>query len=370
VKKACVHIITGFARNYILLLIFFSVVGSAHAQKTTTKPDFAKVDSFVLAIKYENDYIKLARDLTNPFPEDMNKVRAIFKWITNNISYDYRFINSGREITIPDCEGRYDCNEIIRSWENDYIKKILRTRRAIADGYAKLFQKLCEISHIQTELIPGYFRTKPYQIGNKISVNHTWNAVFIDTAWYFIDLTRASGYCIENEETDKLVKFVKEYQEYYWLTPFYRLARNHYPKNGFWGEQYHIAAVDFFNKPHYYSTEVLENISEEEPATGILSVKKDDSIHFCFRYNKDIKLIQVNTNNFRNPSLWTTINVSKSKTKLVRDTWAEKKQVYIPFKKTGNTYSFDFPVKDNSLYYLELIFDYKKAIRYKVNVHK
>lgn len=369
-KKASFHIRLGFARKIGILLVFVLLSHTDHAQNRFDTLNYREVDSFVLSIRYENDYMKLARDLTSRFPDDIYKIRAIFKWITNNISFDYRFVNSGKEIQLPECAEKYDCTEILRSWENDYIKKVLRNKRAVADGYARLFQKLCEIVHIQCEIIPGYLRSKPYQIGSKISANHTWNAVLVDTTWYFLDVTLASGYCVENEETDKLIKFTKDFQNYYWLTPFARMARNHYPKNGYWGEQNNLSLSTFFNKPHYYSIDVLDNIYNEQPDSGMLTVKKDDTIHFSFNYRKDIKVIQLNSNNFRNPSLWTTIQVSKYKTKTVRDTWAEKKQVYIPFKKTGKLYTFDYIVKDISLYYLELMIDYKKAMRFKVFVTK
>lgn len=369
-KRACIHIAIRFAHKIILGLLFilYSITGTTQA--IFPEPDYSKVDRFVLTIKYENDYIKLAKDLAAPFPEDIYKARAIFKWICNNISYDYRFINKEKEIQVPECSDRYDCADIIRSWENDYIKRILRTRKAIADGYARLFKTLCEIVHIQTEILAGYSRSKPYQIGNRMSVNHCWNAFLIDTAWYFADPTLAAGYCTENEETGKLVKYVPHFENYYWLTSFERLARNHFPKNAYWGQQYHTSYDDFISKPHYYSVEILENMSNETPAEGILTIKKNDTIHFCFEYQKDIRYIQVNSNTYRNPSLWTTVTVSKRKTKLVRDTWAEKKQVYLSFQKTGNTYSFDYVVKDMSLYYIELALDYKKAMRYKVTVLK
>ncbi len=361
--------IISFARKIILLLLFFFSVKVINAQTLINLLNFSDIDSFVLKVKFQNDYIKLAHDLADPYPGDVYKVRAIFKWITNNISYDYRFINSGKELNVPDCADQFDCAEIMRSWENDYIKKILRTRKAIADGYAKLFQKLCEINHVQSEVILGYARTKPYQIGNKMSANHSWNAVFIDSAWFFLDVTWASGYTVENDD-GRIIKYVKDFENYYWLTPFELMARNHYPKNPHWGNLYHLTLDDFYNRPHYYSIDILENISNENPSTGMLTIKKDDTLHFCFEYKKDIRYIQVNSNNYRNPSLWTTVAISKKKTKVVRDTWAEKKQVYIPFKKQGRTYSFDYVVKDNSLYYIELMFDYKRAMRYKVNVTK
>lgn len=369
-KQASVYIKVRLARKILFLLLYLSVNITVPAQQSFSSLKFGEVDNHVLSVKFENNYIKLAHDLTDRFPEDLYKVRAIFKWITNNIAYDYRFINSGKELSVPDCADQFDCIEIMRAWENDYIKKILRTKRATADGYAKLFQKLCELVHVQGEVLTGYLRSKPYQIGNKFSVNHSWNAVLIDTAWFFLDATLAAGYCIDNEETDRLVKFVKDYQNYYWLTPFERLARTHYPKNGFWGDHYSISLQRFFNTAHYYSIDMLENIYDECPDTGVLTIKKDDTIHFSFTYKKEIRYIQVNSNNYRNPSLWTTVAVSKRKTKLVRDSWAEKKQIYLPFNKTGQHYSFDYLVKDMSLYYVEIAFDYKKAMRYKVNVVK
>ena len=338
-----------------------------------TKPDllnFSEVDSFVLTVKYDNDIIKLANTLAAPYPEDIYKVRAFFKWITNNIEYDYRFINSGRELKIPECENETenDCIIKTREWEDNYLKKILFRKKAIADGYSKLFKKLCDLNYIQSEVITGYARTKPYQIGNNMSVNHSWNAVMIDINWYYLDITWAAGFCAEDDESGKLLKYVKEFKNYYWLSSFDRFSRNHYPKKGNFVEPIKLTKEQFFMKPHYYSSEILENITEDVPATGILKVKKGDIIHFKFDYGQDIKLLQINSNIFRNPSLWTTVQVSRKKTKTVKDTWAEKKQQYISFKKKGNTYEFDYTVNEISLYYLELAFDNKPAIRYKVRV--
>ncbi len=355
-------------RIIILLLLTISLQSQTVAQDPVSSLDFSSVDSFVLSVKFENDYIKLANDLTTPYPEDIYKLRAIFKWISNNIAYDYRFINSGRELKKPECEEDPDCISIMRQWENDYLKKILRTRRATADGYTKLLKKLCDLVYVQCEIIPGYARTKPYQVGNNMGVNHAWNAVMIDTSWYYLDVTWAAGYCVEDEETGRLLRFVKEYRNYYWLSSFDRFSRNHYPQNGKWVVKPGFPKEQFFNKPHYYSVDILENIQEDEPNTGVLKLKKGDTIHFKFDYKKEIRQLQINSNIFRNPSLWTRVPAGKRKTKLVRDTWAEKKQVYIPFSKEGDTYRFDYVVKDNSLYYLELIFDYKPAIRYKVRV--
>ena len=354
----------------ILLLSFFvtSLQYIVVAQPKNIVLDFSDVDSFVLSVKYENDINKLSNDLTSPYAEDIYKVRAILKWIANNIEYDYRFINSGKEIVMPECEEEEDCILKTRIWENNYLKRILTRKRAVADGYAKLFKKLCDLNYIQCELIVGYARTKPYQIGNNMGVNHTWNAVMLDADWYYLDVTWAAGYCPEDDETGKLLKYVKNFTNYYWLSSFDRFSKNHYPKKGYFVEPTHLTKEQFFMMPHYFSPEILENIDEDVPATGVLKVQKGETIHFKFNYKKDIKQIQINTNIFRNPSLWTTVQVSRKRTKIIRDTWAEKKQQYIPFSKEENAYSFDYAVKENSLYYLELIFDNKQAIRYRIRV--
>ena len=354
----------------ILILFFASRQCLVVAQSRIESLDFKDVDSFVLTVKYDNDIVKLAKELTVNYAEDVYKVRALFKWVTNNIDYDYRFINSGRELKMPECEyeNDNDCIQTVREWENNYLKRILVRKKAICDGYAKLFKKLCNLNYIQCELINGYARTKPYQVGNNMPVNHAWNAVMIDADWYYLDPTWAAGYCTENEETGKLLRFVKDYRNYYWLLPFDIFSRNHYPKKGNFLEPIALTKEQFFMKPHYYSVEILENIYEYSPLTGVLKVKKGDTIHFKFDYKKDIRQLQINTNIFRNPSLWTTVQVSRKKTKVVRDGWAEKKQQYVLFKKEGNTYQFNYVVTENSLYYLELVFDYKQAIRYRVRV--
>ncbi len=339
-----------------------------YAQYREVSKSLEQVDNFVLTVTYKDDYIKLAKDLTSRWYDDKLKLRAIFKWVTNNIEYDYRFINNGKEITEPECDERFDCAITLREWENRYLKRILKTKRAVADGYCRLIKMLCELSNIQNEVIHGYLKSKPYQVGNNMSVNHCWNAVMIDTTWYYLDASKAAGYCSEDEETGRLLKFVKNYQDYYWLLRFDRLSRTHYPKKGMFVEPTSLSREQFFNKPFFYTPEILQNISEIIPLTGVLKVKKGDTIHFAFEYDGPIKLLQINSNIFRNPSLWTIQQVSRRKTKLVKDSWAEKKQQYISYSCTDHIYQFNYIVKEESLYYLEIAFDYKPAIRYRVRI--
>jgi hypothetical protein len=356
-------------RVLIILLVVALIWQPCSAQNKFSGYSFQSVDSFAMSIKYEKDIFKLAKDLAAPYSEDIYKVRSIFRWVADNIEYDYEFINKDKERTKPNCEGSIDCSRIIKEWEEDYVKDILKHKKAICYGYARTFQKLCSINGIRAEIISGYVKNKPYQIGNSLSANHAWNAVMLDSVWYYLDPTWAAGYVSHDEDTDKLLNFKKVFKNYYWLTPFNRLVRNHYPQNGKWVETANFTKEKFFNQPHYFGLQMLEKISNEiSPSTGVLQVKKDSVIHFKFDYVENLDKLQINSNTFTNPPLW-NIEEDENGRRVKRiDTSAIRRQVYIPYVRKGHTYEFDYVVKEQSLYYLELIFDNKKAMRYKVSV--
>jgi hypothetical protein len=80
------------------------------------------------------------------------------------------------------------------------------------------------------------------------------------------------------------------------------------------------------------------------PESGIIKTRAGDTLHFKFTFKKPIKNIQVNTNNYKNVEI-SLIN---------KPEWDK------------NICQFDYIVKENSLYYIEILFDSKESIRYKV----
>jgi hypothetical protein len=338
------------------------------AQPLQAQEDFASVDSFARTIKYHKDIYRLTKELTNPYAEDLLKTRSIFIWITDNISYDYRLYNSERGIKQPICRTGRNCDEVYLNWEKKYLNKILQKKKGICDGYARLFKKMCDIAGIKSEIIIGYTKTKPYQIGITGPVNHAWNAVWIDSAYHLLDATWAAGYCVEDENTEKLTSFKKAYNDYYWLTPFADFSRNHFPKEGKWVLEPNYTKERFAANP-YYSSAVLTKIQLKFPTSGIIQAKKGDTLRFQFDYADDFNVLQVNSNIYHNPSIWKEEKQSKRRKILTVDTLALKKQQYIPFKQTGSHYEFDYIVSDNSLYYLDILFDFRKVLRFKVKVY-
>lgn len=349
------------------LFLFLTVASSiSFAQDKFKNLDFTEVDVFARSIQYDDDLYVLTKTLVSQYSQDIYKVRAIFIWLTENMKYDYKFFNSGKEIEGPSCEDVLDCSLITKEWENKYLKRILKKKKAVCDGYSRVFKRMCDIAGVESEMVSGYARTESWQIGSSFNVNHAWNAVRLDSAWYFLDATWAAGYCIKDPDTDLLVDYVKNYYNYYWLTPPEKLNRNHYPQNGKWAFENNFTREKFVKNP-YYVGYILDKINLITPKTGFIETCYGDTIHFKFTYEGDIDKLQINSSDYRNPPLY-TLEGTKRKRKIVLDTIALKKQRYITPSRKGNLYEFDYPVTNESLYYIDLLFDYRKVMKFRVRV--
>jgi hypothetical protein len=349
------------------IILFFPFLIFSQPPKVSI--DFSEVDGLARAVKYKNDIYRLTNDLTKPYPEQLLKARAIFIWIAENIRYDYKFYNKEKEVKTPKCKTGMNCEQLLIEWENEYLKKVLKKGKGICGGYAMLFKKMCDIAGIKSEIISGYTKTKPYQVGSTGPVDHAWNAIWLDSTYYLLDATWAAGVCPEDEETGKLIGFQKHFNNYYWLTPFKDLARDHYPKDAKWVFESNYTKEKFAATP-YYDPDIISKIKLITPESGIINVKKGDTIRFKLDYSDRFQLLQINSNVFRNVQVWNWQNISKRKKGWQQDTLALKKQQYVRYKRTGDRYEFEYLVTDNSLYYLEILFDYRPIMRFKVNVAK
>lgn len=116
----------------------------------------------------------LARYLTRHTKNDMEKVRAFYVWIANNITYDMKSFQAG---LYPDFHPR----------------AVLKEKKAVCEGYARLMQALCIEADIKCEIIRGYSKGYGYRTGQSFSTsNHSWNAVEIDGEWQLVDATWAA----------------------------------------------------------------------------------------------------------------------------------------------------------------------------------
>jgi transglutaminase/protease-like cytokinesis protein 3 len=126
---------------------------------------FSKVDSFVTAFSKQIDEKKLGYNLTKPWKKEIEKVRAIFMWMRQNIQYDYVGLANGKLTYL--------------------VSDIFKKRVAVCEGYANMFDYLCNQAGIKSYKLTGY--VYPKQL-------HAWNTVCIDKKWYLVDVTWGMHY--------------------------------------------------------------------------------------------------------------------------------------------------------------------------------
>jgi len=161
---------------------------------------------------------------------------------------------------------------------------------------------MCDIAGIQSDIVPGYTRSEFYEIGTAGSLNHAWNVILLDSTYYYLDATWAAGGCSKNEN-GKLLKFYKNFDEYYWLTPTKDFLRDHFPKDAKWILQADFTREKFAANP-YYKQDIISKLKLLSPNSGTLTPKVGDTLHFKLQYQFAIKKVQINTNIFRNPDIY------------------------------------------------------------------
>lgn len=320
-----------------------------------------QIDNYAKLVRYKGDISKLVFDLTKNCTTEIQKARAIYIWITDNISYDYKTFNKKRKVKLFKCKSAEECELKKAEWKENYINKVLKKKKGICSGYSELYKKMCNLAGIRCEVIEGYIKTEPYQIGRMGVLDHAWNVLIIDNNYYYLDLTWSSGYCTKNKK-NKLNKFIKQSNEYYWLTPIDKLSRSHFPKDTLQlvNSKYN---KNLFKKNPYIQNSILPEIDILSPNSGIISAKIGDTIHFKFSFKNSINKLQINTNVARNPRVWKIIDKKE-----VINEKVLKKQKYIEYKKEADIYSFNYIVESKSVRFLEILFDYRLKLKYLIKV--
>lgn len=153
----------------------------------------------------------LAAYLTKSASNDQEKVRAIYEWIVQNLTYDVAALDSG---VFPDQEP----------------EAVLKRRTAVCAGYSGLFQALAAAAGVEAREVIGFSRGKGYYIGNQVSQkpDHSWTAVKLNDKWQLIDSTWAAGYINSKNQ------FVRSRCEFYYMTPPESFIFDHFPEDPEW----------------------------------------------------------------------------------------------------------------------------------------
>ncbi len=154
---------------------------------------------------------KLSFYLTRNTTSDAEKAFEIYKWITQNISYDHELM---RNATLQ--------KQIYTSEEN-VIKKVLERKMALCGGYAFLFKKMCADVGIVSEVVHGYTRKYSAKTPKRATPEHTWNVVKLNGEWHLLDITWAISHGSENKPDN-----------FWYLVNPSEFILSHYPENKKW----------------------------------------------------------------------------------------------------------------------------------------
>ncbi|EAS19457.1 conserved hypothetical protein [Flavobacteria bacterium BBFL7] len=193
-------------KHQSIILIFLFFIGFL----SNAQSDFTEIDNRVANIGLSHKD-ELAKKITSGFNTDLEKVRAIFVWITDNISYDFEL---------------YESEKLQKEFyvsENNVIDMTLERKKAICSGYSILFKKLCDDIKIECKIINGYSKQWLDSFVSKKVSDHAWNVVKIDEKWFLVDATWAS----KNE-------YSKERDEFWFMTKPEHFVYSHFPENENW----------------------------------------------------------------------------------------------------------------------------------------
>ena len=255
---------------FFLPLRFYSQVGQTN---------FYVIDNKVESIPVTKADT-LAKQLASLGKTDREKVRAIFRWITEHI--DYNVLPIGRDKKKPHSfyNEPDDSTASLPSLNERVAAKVLNTGVAFCEGYSRLFKTLCDHAGIKAEIIYGYARTNN---NRRFAVNHTWNSVFIDSTWHLLDVTWASGFVSYGNE------YIRQYNDLYFLTPPDEFIREHYPEDPQWTLLKDPPVYrEFGQSPFRYSGYVKAGVSSYFPAKGVIDVSIGDTILIELKTRKEI----------------------------------------------------------------------------------
>lgn len=156
----------------------------------------------------------LVKALISGVDDPVRQAKILHDWVALNISYDAVSFSKGE---IPDQE----------------YTSVLRSKKAVCEGYSNLYLKMCSLAKIKCQKISGYARGvgfNPLIAEDPYKSNHAWNAVLLNGNWYLVDTTWDSGY-VNGCGT---YSYVRRYSTAYFLLDPQSMLYTHFPSMSMW----------------------------------------------------------------------------------------------------------------------------------------
>ncbi|XP_052102140.1 hillarin-like isoform X1 [Mytilus californianus] len=148
---------------------------------------FNDIDNQVIQVAKDDHltYTDMMEKLTGNLPNDIDKARAIYRWITV------------KDLNIMEFEEAIDSNTPLG---------LLKGIKFGTETYHVLFMRLCSYAGLHCNEIKGHSKSVGYEPGMKIepeSFQNTWNAVLIDGDWRLVQCNWGARHLVLNKDKKK-----------------------------------------------------------------------------------------------------------------------------------------------------------------------
>lgn len=266
-----------YRRFSVLIFFILAFFSSINAQE----PNFSRYGEIDRQVKkmpdsLSNNIMHLHHYLDSLGRDELEKIRAFYMWIITNIEYE------------DQVELMFDENILFYMGSNNCASPVcvLKKKKAVCEGFSKLFQFFCQQSGIEAYAIGGYISKKG---AFQDRATHSWNGLRVNNEWRFFDLTWA--YAILEHTGIKSTT-----NEFYMVSP-YEFILSHLPLVPMWQFLDTPVPISVFNRgdeqinkyltetqPYYNYQDSLKNYNQLSPVER--SVKTAHDIYLTNPSNK------------------------------------------------------------------------------------
>lgn len=240
--------------------------------------NYNNIDARVLEYPRFSKVENLAEQIAKDFTSDIDKARAAFFWLTQNIRYNLKELYNPRKRSY---HFRYSSeeekNRKLQAIKDQLISDTFRFKTGVCEEYAQSFKKICDLLQIEAEVIKGYVRNEASEIGIlPKTTNHAWNAVNINGKWLVLDATWAAGHEFKG-------KWIREFNPYFFNISTDKIFKTHYPEDALWVLRFgRMSLADFYQQPIYTNTFLAMKADLVSPKKGIISLNESEYIKLKF----------------------------------------------------------------------------------------
>jgi len=257
--------------RYIVFFVALLFSSLGNAQKATIdstqlgRSELKSVEPIQLSSKLSmNELIDMVH---NEMESPLHAVESIYYWMVVNLKYDYKAKDSD--------DYKYQNDPII----------IYKKKTGICSEFVCLFNHLMNELGILSVEVVGYCKDCETSDDKYEAPTHAWNAIFLDSTWYMMDVTW--DICLSKDNKGKFVGI----SDKYFLKTADEMLLDHLPAIPIWQLNDSIISIDEYRSSvsiheklvrEYYKKNFLEEIESYLKLTPFKQKLWEDEASFNF----------------------------------------------------------------------------------------